>query len=81
MLLLIIVLAASFLSVVVTYLAVMERDLLISVIYIALLGVFYSLMYYVLMAPDVITAYIPISSILLPIISIVVLKKTKRYEE
>lgn len=78
---LIVIFVASFLSVVVSYLAIVERDMLVSVIYIALLGILYSLMYYTLMAPDVVLAYIPISSILLPIMVIVVLKKTKRYDE
>lgn len=78
---LIVIFIASFLSVIVSYLAVTEKDMFLSAIYIALLGVFYSLMYYILMAPDVMLAYIPISSTLLPIMIIIVLKRTRRYEE
>lgn len=78
---LIVIFIAAFLSIVVTYLAIVEKDMLIAIVYLALLGIFYSLMYYALMAPDVVIAYIPISSVLFPIIMIIVIKKTKRYEE
>lgn len=78
---LIVIFIAAFLSIVVTYLAIVEKDMLIAIVYLALLSIFYSLMYYALMAPDVVIAYIPISSVLFPIIMIIVIKKTKRYEE
>ncbi|MCS7128766.1 MAG: DUF4040 domain-containing protein [Sulfolobales archaeon] len=77
----IVVLAASFISVIAAYMAVAEKDLLTATVYMALLGVFYTLIYYVLMAPDVALAYIPVSSALLPLTLIVVLKKTERYEK
>uniref|UniRef100_A0A7J3I6U8 DUF4040 domain-containing protein n=1 Tax=Ignisphaera aggregans TaxID=334771 RepID=A0A7J3I6U8_9CREN len=58
-----------------------EKDLLIATIYIAFIGVLYTLIYYILMAPDVVLAYMPVSSILLPLMIVIVLKKTKRFEE
>ncbi|MEM0086274.1 MAG: hydrogenase subunit MbhD domain-containing protein [Zestosphaera sp.] len=76
-----IVLIASMLSVIMAYLTVIEKDLLLATIYIAFIGILYTLIYYILLAADVVLAYIPVSSILLPIIVIVVLKKSKRLEE
>ncbi|MEM1532518.1 MAG: hydrogenase subunit MbhD domain-containing protein [Desulfurococcaceae archaeon] len=76
----IVVFVASFISVIAAYLAVTEKDLLTAAVYTALLGASYTLIYYVLMAPDVALAYIPVSSALIPFILIVVLKKTERYE-
>ena len=78
---LIVVLVFSFFSVVATYLAVVEKDLMCSAILMALQGVCYALIYYTLMAPDVVVAYIPVSSGLLPIMLLAVLRKTERYEK
>lgn len=80
-LVLLVVLIASFFSVVAAYLAVAERDLLTASVYLSLLGVCYTLIYYTLMAPDVALAYIPVSTVLFPVMLIIVLKKTKRYED
>ncbi|MEM1645542.1 MAG: hydrogenase subunit MbhD domain-containing protein [Ignisphaera sp.] len=76
-----VILVASTLSIIVAYLTIVEKDLLLATIYIAFIGVLYTLIYYTLMAPDVVLAYIPVSSILLPLMIIIVLKKTKRFEE
>lgn len=81
MIALVVVLVASFFSVVATYLAIAERDLLASVVFTSLTGVSYTLMYYVLMAPDVVLAYVPVSSVLLPALMFLVVKSTERYEE
>ena len=78
---LIVVLVFSFFSVVATYLAVVEKDLMGSAIFMALQGVCYALIYYTLIAPDVVVAYIPVSSGLLPIMLLAVLRKTERYEK
>ncbi len=77
---LIVVLVFSFFSIIATYLAVVEKDLLNSAIFMALQGVCYTLIYYVLLAPDVSLAYIPVSSGLLPILLLVVLRKLERFE-
>lgn len=76
-----VVLFASFVSVVSTYLAIAERDLLVSVLFVSLTGISYTLIYYVLMAPDVVLAYIPVSSVLLPALLFLLIKNTKRYED
>jgi len=77
----VVVLVASTLSIILAYLTMVEKDLLIATIYIAFIGVLYTLIYYILMAPDVVLAYMPVSSILLPLMIVIVLKKTKRFEE
>ncbi|MEM4487925.1 MAG: hydrogenase subunit MbhD domain-containing protein [Desulfurococcaceae archaeon] len=75
------VLVASLLSVFSAYLVIAEKDLLNSCIYLALFGVFYALIYFVLLAPDIVLAYIPISSTIVPVVLIVVIKGMKqRYE-
>lgn len=76
-----VILIASFVSVVSTYLAIAERDLLTSVLFTSLTGISYTLIYYVLMAPDVVLAYIPVSSVLLPALLFLVIRSTKRYED
>ncbi|MEM2287983.1 MAG: hydrogenase subunit MbhD domain-containing protein, partial [Sulfolobales archaeon] len=60
----VVVLVASTLSIILAYLTMVEKDLLIATIYIAFIGVLYTLIYYILMAPDVVLAYMPVSSIL-----------------
>lgn len=78
----VIILIASALSVVTACLAVIEKDLVNSSIYLGLFGVFYSLIYYVFLAPDVLLAYIPISTTIIPALLIITLRKTRsRYEE
>ncbi|MEM3927143.1 MAG: DUF4040 domain-containing protein [Desulfurococcaceae archaeon] len=71
----IIVLTASMLSVITAYLAISEKDPLISCVFLALFGVFYALIYYALMAPDIVLAYIPVSSIIIPSLFIILLTK------
>lgn len=80
-LIIVVMLVSSFLSVVMTYLTITEKDLLTAAIYMSLIGISYTLMYCVLMAPDIALAYVPISTALLPAMIITVLRKTKRYEE
>lgn len=78
----IVILIASILSVAMAYLTITERDMLTASIYLALLGVFYALIFYVLMAPDVVLAYVPVSSIILPALMILILGKVKkRFED
>lgn len=81
MLALIVVLVASFFSVITTYLAITERDMLTSVVLMTLTGISYTLIYYVLMAPDVVLAYVPVSSVLVPALMFLAIRSTKRYEE
>lgn len=76
-----VVVIASFFSVVSAYLAIAEKNLLTTIVYLSLLGVCYTLIYYVLMAPDIALAYIPISTVLLPVMFITIARKIKRYED
>jgi len=68
-------------SVVAVYLAVVERDLLKAVVYSAVQSTLYALLFYLLMAPDIVLVYIPVAVGLLPAVLIFVVKKTERYEE
>ncbi|MEL9940811.1 MAG: DUF4040 domain-containing protein [Ignisphaera sp.] len=72
------ILIASLLSTVMAYLAVIEKRILYSVIYLSFLSVCYSLIYFALMAPDVVLTYIPIATILQPFIILSVIAKTSR---
>ncbi|MEM4717472.1 MAG: hydrogenase subunit MbhD domain-containing protein [Desulfurococcaceae archaeon] len=73
----IVVLVASILSTISAYLVIAEKEHITSCILLALLGVLYSLIYYALMAPDIVLAYIPISSIIIPSLFITILTKQK----
>ncbi len=67
-------------SVIAAYLAVRERDLVRAVVYSAIQSAMYALIYYVLMAPDIVLVYIPVSVGLIPAVLLFVIKKTERYE-
>lgn len=77
MLLALVILIAAALSIVASYLAVSEKDPVATCVYLALFGVFYALAYYVLMAPDVVLAYIPISSTIVPALLVITVRKLK----
>lgn len=75
----VVLLVVSLISSTMALLAVVERRVLYSIIYLSLLSICYSIIYYVLMAPDVVLAYIPISTIFLPLLMLsIVAKTTKR---
>lgn len=74
----VVVIAMSIASIAMTYLAVVERRALYSIIYLSILSACYSIMYYTLMAPDVVLAYIPISTIFLPLLLLSILAKTTK---
>ncbi|MEM1835534.1 MAG: hydrogenase subunit MbhD domain-containing protein [Sulfolobales archaeon] len=75
-----IVAIAALLSVVATYLAVRSRDMLAAVVFSAVQSTAYALIYYVLMAPDIVLVYIPVSVGILPAVAVLLIKKTERYE-
>jgi uncharacterized MnhB-related membrane protein len=72
---------ASLLSVVAVYLAIVERDLIKAVIYSALQSGFYAVLYYLLMAPDIVLVYLPVAVGLIPGVLIVLISKTERWEK
>lgn len=71
----------SLLSVVAVYLAIVERDLIKAVIYGALQSGFYAVLYYLLMAPDIVLVYLPVAVGLIPGVLIVLISKTERWEK
>jgi len=71
----------SLLSVVAVYLAIVERDLIKAVIYSALQSGFYAVLYYLLMAPDIVLVYLPVAVGLIPGVLIVLISKTERWEK
>jgi uncharacterized MnhB-related membrane protein len=68
-------------SIIATWLAVQERDLLLATLFSALQSTCYALIYYLFMAPDIVLVYLPVSVGILPLITILLVKKTERYEE
>lgn len=71
----------AMLSALFTLLAVTSRDLLKAVIFSAVQSTFYALILYLLMAPDIVLVYVAVSVGLLPLVSIVLIKKVGRYEK
>ncbi len=67
-------------SVIATYLAVTEKDLVKAVIYSAIQSTAYAFIYFLLMAPDIVLVYIPVAVGLYPAIMLVLIKKTERFE-
>ncbi|RLG83563.1 MAG: sodium:proton antiporter [Thermoprotei archaeon] len=67
-------------SVIATYLAVIERDLVKAILFSAIQSTAYAFIYYLLMAPDIVLVYIPVAVGLYPAIVLFLIKKTERYE-
>lgn len=72
---------ASILGFFFSYMAITERDLLKAIAYSAGQGVSYSLIFYLLMAPDVVLAYIAVAVGVYSALLVFVVSKTTRYEE
>jgi len=70
----------ALLSVIATYLAITERDLLKAIIYSALQSTSYVIIFYLLMAPDIVLVYIPIALGIYPALLLFLIKRTGRYE-
>jgi len=60
--------------------AVIERDLIKAVIFSALQSVAYALIFGILMAPDILYAYVAVSLCLYPVLLIYAIWKTYRFE-
>lgn len=71
----------SILSVIFVALAVMSKDLLKAVMFSAVQSTLYAFLLYLLMAPDIVLVYVAVSVGLLPLISIILIKKVGRYEK
>ncbi len=68
-------------SLIATYLAVFEKDLVKAVIYSAIQSTAYTILFYLLMAPDIALVYIPVAVGLTPAVILFLIKKTERFEE
>ncbi|RKZ01360.1 MAG: sodium:proton antiporter [Candidatus Hydrothermota bacterium] len=63
-----------------SYLAITERDLLKAVGFSAIQAVAYAIAFYLLMAPDIVLAYVAISVGIYSALLIFLIRKTGRYE-
>jgi len=68
------------LSMIATYLAVIERDMLKAILFSAIQSTSYAFIYYLLMAPDIVLVYVPVAIGLYPAIILFLIKKTERFE-
>lgn len=71
----------SILSTLAVYMAIQERDLLKAVIYSALQSGIYAVLYYLLMAPDIVLVYLPVAVGLIPSVLMILISKTERWEK
>jgi len=68
-------------STIAVYLAMIERDLVKAVIYSAIQSTLYSLLFYLLMAPDIVLVYLPVSVGLIPGVFLLLISRTERREK
>ncbi len=72
---------AAVTSIVFTYLAVVERNLIHAVIFSAVQSTMYALIYFLLMAPDIVLVYLPVGVGIYPAIVLLLVKKTDKVDE
>ncbi|WP_048147037.1 hydrogenase subunit MbhD domain-containing protein [Pyrococcus abyssi] len=77
---LIILLVMVLIGFVFSYLAITERDLLKAVGFSAIQAIAYAIAFYILMAPDIVLAYIAIAVGIYSALLVFVVSKTGRYE-
>ncbi|HIP88769.1 MAG TPA: DUF4040 domain-containing protein [Thermococcus paralvinellae] len=77
---LIILLILVILGLIFSYLAILERDLLKAVGFSAVQAIAYSIALYILMAPDIVLAYVAIAVGIYTALLVFVVSKTTRYE-
>jgi len=68
-------------SLIATYLAIVEKDLLKAVVLSAVQSTAYAFIYYALAAPDIVLVYVPVAVGLYPLIILILIKKTERFEK
>ncbi len=71
---------AGVVSLIATYLAILENDLIRAVVFSALQSTVYAILFYLLMAPDIALVYIPVAVGLYPAVVLFLIKKTERSE-
>ncbi len=67
-------------SVVATYLAITEKNLIKAVLYSAIQSTVYAFIYYLLMAPDIVLVYVPVAVGLYPAVILFLIHKTEKEE-
>ena len=67
-------------SVIATYLAVTEKNLVRAVLYSAIQSTIYAFLYFLLMAPDIVLVYVPVAVGLYPAIILFLIRKTEQEE-
>lgn len=72
---------SSVASTIAVYFAIMEKDLVKAVIYSAIQSTFYAILFYLLMAPDIVLVYLPVSVGLIPGVLLLLIGKTERGEK
>jgi len=77
---LIILLITVILGLIFSYLAILEKDLLKAVGYSAVQAIAYAIAFYILMAPDIVLAYVAIAVGIYTALLVFVVSKTTRYE-
>lgn len=71
---------AALASIVFTYLAIVEKNLVQAVIFSAVQSSMYALIYYLLMAPDIALVYLPVGVGIYPAIVLLLIKKTDKVD-
>ncbi|MGC8974703.1 MAG: Na(+)/H(+) antiporter subunit B [Thermoprotei archaeon] len=67
-------------SVLFTFLTVRTKDLMYAVIYSSVQSVAYALIYFLLLAPDIVLVYVAVAVGIYPLVIILLIKKVGRYE-
>jgi uncharacterized MnhB-related membrane protein len=70
----------ALIALIASYLAITERDLLKAVGYSAVQAIAYAIIFYILMAPDIVLAYVAIAVGIYSALLIFIIGKTQRYE-
>lgn len=68
------------LSVIAVYYAVKETDLVKAVVFSAVQSGLYAILYYLLMAPDIVLVYLPVAVGLVPGVLLLLISRTERWE-
>ncbi len=67
-------------SVVATYLAITEKNLVRAILFSAIQSTVYAFIYYLLMAPDIVLVYVPVAVGLYPAVILFLIHKTEKEE-
>jgi hypothetical protein len=76
----VLIIICSLLSTFLAYLVVKEKNLVVATLILLGQGILYSLLYYLLMAPDLFITYIPVSVGIIPLLLFLLIKKTEGRE-